>query len=98
MRTNIERDTRNGCSKKHTFIYYRKPKGIKQVMWGQGLLDPEVTYVSKLKKGNPNHEEGLNMPGCGSGKFHEVPPRLGWERHKILMGSGKKCLPVGQAF
>jgi hypothetical protein len=33
-----------------------KPKGIKQVLWEQGLLDPSVTYVSKVKKNDPNHE------------------------------------------
>ncbi len=33
-----------------------KPKGIKQVLWERGLLNPEVTYVSKLKKNDPNHE------------------------------------------
>jgi hypothetical protein len=27
-----------------------KPKGIKQVLWERGLLDPSVTYISKLKK------------------------------------------------
>ena len=27
-----------------------KPKGIKQVLWERGLLDPEVQYVAKVKK------------------------------------------------
>jgi hypothetical protein len=27
-----------------------KPKGKRQVLWEQGLLDPAVTYVSKIKK------------------------------------------------
>ncbi len=27
-----------------------KLKGIKQVLWERGLLDPSVTYISKLKK------------------------------------------------
>ena len=34
-----------------------KPKGIKQVLWERGLLDPQVTYVSKIKKDDPNYEE-----------------------------------------
>ena len=34
-----------------------KPKGIKQVLWERGLLDPQVTYASKIKKDDPNYEE-----------------------------------------
>ena len=33
-----------------------KPKGRKQVLWEQGLLDPTVTYISKIKKNDPNHD------------------------------------------
>ncbi len=31
-----------------------KPKGIKQLLWEQGLLDPKVQYIAKLKKDDPN--------------------------------------------
>ena len=31
-----------------------KPKGIKQVLWERGLLDPQVQYVTKLKRDDPN--------------------------------------------
>jgi hypothetical protein len=34
-----------------------KPKGIKQVLWEHGLLNPNVTYVAKIKKDDPNMEE-----------------------------------------
>ena len=27
-----------------------KPKGIKQILWERGLLDPNVQYVAKIKK------------------------------------------------
>jgi len=27
-----------------------KPKGIKQVLWERGLLNPDVQYVAKIKK------------------------------------------------
>ncbi len=30
-----------------------KPKGIKQVLWERGLLDPKVQYVAKVKKDDP---------------------------------------------
>lgn len=33
-----------------------KPKGIKQGLWEQGLLDPSVTYVSKVNKNDLNCE------------------------------------------
>ena len=41
-----------------------KPKGIKQVLWERGLLNPEVTYVSKLKKMTPIMKEGWSTPLC----------------------------------
>jgi hypothetical protein len=31
-----------------------KPKGMRQVLGGHGLLDPNITYVAKLKKDDPN--------------------------------------------
>jgi hypothetical protein len=31
-----------------------KPKGMRQVLWKHGLLDPNITYVAKLKKYDPN--------------------------------------------
>jgi len=31
-----------------------KPKGIKQILWEQRLLDPNIQNVSKLKKNDPN--------------------------------------------
>ena len=31
-----------------------KPKGMRQVLWERGLLDPNITYVAKLKKDDPN--------------------------------------------
>ena len=34
-----------------------KPKGIRQVLWERGLLDPQVTYVAKIKRDDPNLEE-----------------------------------------
>jgi hypothetical protein len=34
-----------------------KPKGIRQVLWERGLLDPQVTYVALIKKDDPNLEE-----------------------------------------
>ncbi len=34
-----------------------KPKGIRQVLWERGLLDPQVTYVAKIEKDDPNLEE-----------------------------------------
>ena len=34
-----------------------KPKGMRQVLWERGLLDPQVVYVAKIKKDNPNLEE-----------------------------------------
>ncbi len=34
-----------------------KPKGMRQVLWERGLLDPEVTYVAKLRKDDPNYDE-----------------------------------------
>ena len=34
-----------------------KPKGMRQVLWERGLLDPHVTYVTKIKKDDPNLEE-----------------------------------------
>ena len=36
-----------------------KPKGIKQILWERGLLDPNVTYLAKVKKNDPNHEGKL---------------------------------------
>jgi len=33
-----------------------KPKGIKQVLWERGLLNPDVQYVAKIKKNDPNEE------------------------------------------
>jgi hypothetical protein len=37
----------------------RKPKGIKQILWVRGLLDPNVTYLMKVKKNDLNHESKL---------------------------------------
>jgi hypothetical protein len=34
-----------------------KPKGIRQVLWERGLMDPQVTCGIKVKKGDPNYEE-----------------------------------------
>ncbi len=34
-----------------------KPNGIRWVLWERGLWDPQVTYVSKIKKDDPNYEE-----------------------------------------
>ncbi len=31
-----------------------KAKGMRQVLWERGLLDPSVTYVVKLRKDDPN--------------------------------------------
>jgi hypothetical protein len=31
-----------------------KAKGMRQVLWEHGLLDPNVTYVAKLRKDDPN--------------------------------------------
>jgi hypothetical protein len=31
-----------------------KAKGMRQVLWERGLLDPNVTYVAKLRKDDPN--------------------------------------------
>ena len=39
--------------------WVRKPKGIKQILWERGLLDPNVTYLAKVKKNDPNHEGKL---------------------------------------
>jgi hypothetical protein len=33
------------------------PKGMRQELWERGLLDPQVTYVSKIKKDVPNYDE-----------------------------------------
>jgi hypothetical protein len=33
------------------------PKGMRQVLWERGLLDPQVTYVAKIKKDGPKLEE-----------------------------------------
>ena len=33
-----------------------KPKGIKQILWERWLLDPNVQYVAKIKKNDPNEE------------------------------------------
>jgi hypothetical protein len=37
--------------------WVRKSKGMRQVFWEQGLLDPQVTYVSKIRKVDPNYDE-----------------------------------------
>ncbi len=34
-----------------------KPKGIEQVLWEHGQLNPNVTYVAKIKKDDTNKEE-----------------------------------------
>ncbi len=34
-----------------------KPKGIKQVLWEHGLLNPDITYIAKIKEDDPNMEE-----------------------------------------
>jgi len=31
-----------------------KPKGLRQILWERGLLDPSVQYVAKIKKDDPN--------------------------------------------
>ena len=31
-----------------------KPKGLWQILWERGLLDPLVQYVAKIKKDDPN--------------------------------------------
>ena len=33
-----------------------KPKGIQQILWERGLLDPSITYMAKIK--NNNDDEG----------------------------------------
>jgi hypothetical protein len=33
-----------------------KPKRMRQVLWERRLLDPQVTYVSKIKKDDPNYD------------------------------------------
>ena len=34
-----------------------KLKGIRQVLLERGLLNPEVTYIAKIKKDDPDFEE-----------------------------------------
>ncbi len=34
-----------------------KPKGIRQVLWERGLLNPEITYVAKIKEDDPYFKE-----------------------------------------
>jgi len=34
-----------------------KPKRLRQMLWERGLLDPQVTYVAKIKRDDPNLEE-----------------------------------------
>ena len=38
-----------------------KPKGIQQILWEWGLVDPSITYIAKIK--NNDDDEGLETRG-----------------------------------
>ncbi len=49
--TSVEQDIQEG--------WVRKAKGIRQVAWEHGLLDPNTTYVGKISTTDPNFEEKI---------------------------------------
>ena len=74
-----------------------KPKGIKQVLWEQGLLDPFVTYITKIKKNDPNHDGEVEylavLADCADFLNEKTSLMYLGERLRVEVDRSTKCHP-----
>jgi hypothetical protein len=66
--TSVEQDKQEG--------WIGKAKGIRQVAWEHGLLDPNNTYVGKISSTNPNFEEKIEYRSVLDNCFASLMKRL----------------------
>jgi hypothetical protein len=74
-----------------------KPKGIRQVLWERGLLDPQVTYVAKIKRDDPNLEEKVEystvLADCADFLGEKTSLMYLGERLGVEVDRSTKCHP-----
>ena len=74
-----------------------KPKGMRQVLWERGLLDPHVTYVAKIKKDDPNLEEKVEyaavLADCADFLGEKTSLMYLGERLGVEVDRSTKCHP-----
>ena len=53
-----------------------KPKGIQHILWEQGLLDPSITYTTKIKNKKGKRSEARKVYGEVLAKCHDFQNEL----------------------
>jgi hypothetical protein len=74
-----------------------KLKETRQVLWERGLLDPQVMYVAKIKKDDPNLEEKVEyaavLAGCADFLSEKTSLMYLGEHLGVEFDCSTKCHP-----